>query len=123
MLEDIGIVRMLSPEQLERKVTAIFGMPWGRLKGQTAMLYGGIDSKEVTERAVAPSGAMGAIQRILANDVACRNVALDFSRKKTERILFPEYRNRHNTGRIGFILINEDPSGDCAFASTGARTR
>ena len=89
-LEDIGIVRMLSPEQLERKVTAIFGMPWGHLKDQTAMLYGGIDSKEVTERAVAPSGAMGAIQRTLANDVACRNVALDFSRKKTERILFPD---------------------------------
>ena len=89
-LDDIGIVRLLSPEQLERKVTAIFGRPSGRLQGQTAMLYGGIDSKEVTERAVDPSGAMGAIQRTLANDVACRNVALDFSRKKTERILFPD---------------------------------
>ena len=53
------------------------------------MLYGGIDSKEVTERAVDPSGAMGAIQRTLANDVACRNVALDFSRNKMDRILFP----------------------------------
>ena len=87
--EDIGIVRMLSPEQLERKVTAIFGKPWGRLEGQLAILYGGIDSKEVTERAVDPGGAMGAIQRTLANDVACQNVALDFSRKKNERILFP----------------------------------
>jgi len=89
MLQDVGIVRMLSPEQLERKVTAVFGRPSGRLQGQTAMLYGGIDSKEVTQRAVAPSGAMGAIQRTLANDVACRNVALDFSRKKPDRILFP----------------------------------
>lgn len=89
MLQDIGIVRMLSPEQLERKVFAIFGKPSGRLQGQTAMLYGGIDSKEVTERAVDPSGAMGAIQRTLANDVACRNVALDFSRNKMDRILFP----------------------------------
>ena len=89
MLQDIGIVRMLSPEQLERKVFAIFGKPTGRLQGQTAMLYGGIDSKEVTERAVDPSGAMGAIQRTLANDVACRNVALDFSRNKMDRILFP----------------------------------
>jgi hypothetical protein len=53
------------------------------------MLYGGIDSKEVTERAVDPSGAMGAIQRQLANDVACRNVAFDFSRDPRERILFP----------------------------------
>lgn len=88
-LEDIGIVRMLSPEQLERKITAVFGQPWGRLTEQTAMLYGGIDSQEVTERAFDPSGAMGAIQRTLANDVACRNVAYDFSRPASERLLFP----------------------------------
>lgn len=87
-LEDIGVVRMLSPEQLDRKVAAVFGKRWGRLDDQTAMLYGGIDSKEVTERAVNPSGAMGAIQRILANDVACKNVALDFSRPASERIFF-----------------------------------
>ena len=89
-LDDIGLVRMLAPEQVERKVAAIFGKPWGRLTDQMAMLYGGIDSKEVTERAVDPSGAMGAIQRILANDVACRQTALDFSRPPAERRLFPD---------------------------------
>lgn len=88
-LDDLGVVRMLSPEQLERKVGAVFGRPWGRLNEQMAMLYGGIDSKEVTERASDPSGAMGAIQRIMANDVACRNVALDFSRPPERRLLFP----------------------------------
>lgn len=88
-LEDVGVVRLLSPEQVERKIKAVFGKPWGRLNEQTAMLYGGIDSKEVTERATDPSGAMGAIQRTLANDVACRNVALDFSRSASERVLFP----------------------------------
>jgi hypothetical protein len=89
-LDDVGIVRMLAPEQLERKIAAVFGKPWGRLAEQTAMLYGAIDSKEVTERASDPSGAMGAIQRTLSNDVACRNTALDFSRNPAERILFPE---------------------------------
>ena len=54
------------------------------------MLYGGIDSKEVTERAADPSGAMGAIQRILANDVALQQTALDFSRKPADRTLFPD---------------------------------
>ena len=88
-LDDLGVVRMLSPEQLERKIAAVFGSPWGRLADQMAMLYGGIDSKEVTDRAIDPSGAMGAIQRTLANDVACRNVALDFSRTPDRRILFP----------------------------------
>ena len=89
-LSETGVVRMLSPEQLERKVEAIFGRPWGRLNEQTAMLYGGIDSKEVTERATDPSGAMGAIQRTLSNDVACRNTALDFSRPVSERLLFAD---------------------------------
>jgi hypothetical protein len=87
-LDDIGLVRMLSPEQLERKVAAVFGERWGRLQGEMATLYGGIDSKEVTDRATDPSGAMGSIQRILANDVACKNVARDFARPAKERKLF-----------------------------------
>ncbi len=91
-LDDLGLVRLLAPEQVERKVAAIFGKGWGRLKhgdGGLDMLYGGIDSKEVTERAADPSGAMGAIQRILANDVACKQTALDFSRAPSDRRLFP----------------------------------
>jgi hypothetical protein len=89
-LEDVGIVRLLSPEQLERKIGAIFGARWNRLTGQLAMLYGGIDSQEVTERAVDPSGAMGAIQRIMSNDVACKHVLRDFAREPAERLLFPK---------------------------------
>ena len=90
-LADLGLAHMLTPEQLERKVAAIFGQPWGRLMDkQFAILYGGIDSKEVTERAMDPGGAMGAIQRSMANDVACKNVALDFSRPAAERRLFPK---------------------------------
>jgi hypothetical protein len=88
-LDDVGVVRMLSPEQLERKVAAVFGEKWGRLQGELGMLYGGIDSKEVTERATDPSGAMGAIQRILSNDVACKAVARDFAKPAAERRLFP----------------------------------
>jgi hypothetical protein len=88
-LEDAGLARLLAPEQLERKVAAVFGEDWGRLHEQFKILYGGIDSKEVTERIADPSGAMGAIQRMMANEVACRNVALDFSREPGERLLFP----------------------------------
>jgi hypothetical protein len=88
-LDDIGLVRMLAPEQVERKIAAVFGEKWGRLQGEMAMLYGGIDSQEVTERATDPSGAMGAIQRILSNDVACKQVARDFARPAKERRLFP----------------------------------
>ncbi|CAN5226211.1 hypothetical protein BH11PLA2_BH11PLA2_50220 [soil metagenome] len=88
-LDDIGLVRMLSPEQVERKIEAVFGERWGRLNDQMAKLYGGIDSKEVTERATDPSGAMGAIQRVLSNDVAVRHVSRDFAKSAAERRLFP----------------------------------
>jgi hypothetical protein len=89
-LDDVGLMRMLAPEQVERKVAAVFGQRWGKLNEQLAILYGGIDSQEVTERASDPSGAMGAIQRILANDVACRHTLRDFARKPAERLLFPD---------------------------------
>jgi hypothetical protein len=92
-LHDVGVVRMLTPEQLERKLLAVFGKKWGRLvdsESKLEILYGGIDSKAVTERMTDPSGAMGAIQRIMANDVACKNVAADFSLPAGERTLFPE---------------------------------
>jgi hypothetical protein len=89
-LDDVGLVRMLGPEQLERKVGAVFGRKWGKLEEkQLAILYGGIDSQEVTERAVDPSGAMGAIQRILSNDVACRHTLSDFALEPSARQLFP----------------------------------
>lgn len=92
-LDDLGLVRMLSPEQLERKLNALFGKSWGRLDhrgSQFKILYGGIDSQSVTERMADPSGAMGAIQRIMANDMACKNVPLDFTKPASERRLFPQ---------------------------------
>ncbi|WP_254507092.1 DUF1592 domain-containing protein [Anatilimnocola floriformis] len=103
-LDDIGLVHLLTPEQVERKTGAIFGQPWGRLREQMAMLYGGIDSKEVTERAADPSGAMGAIQRILSNDIACRQVLKDFARPASERLLFPHIE--------ATVLPGESDDGD-----------
>ncbi len=88
-LDDVGLVRMLSPEQVERKVNAVFGRRWDKLQDQLEVLYGGIDSQEVTERAADPSGAMGAIQRLMSNDVACKHTLRDFTLKATERRLFP----------------------------------
>jgi hypothetical protein len=109
-LDDAGLVRMLSPEQLERKVGAIFGEKWGKLNDHLAMLYGGIDSKEVTERATDPSGAMGAIQRILSNDVACKHVLRDFARPSAERKLF--------TGIEQDVVPGASPEADKAIRKT-----
>ena len=106
-LDDVGLTRLLAPEQVERKVAAVFGEPWGKLNGQMAMLYGGIDSQEVTERAADPSGAMGAIQRILSNDMACRHVARDFARPAADRRLFP--------GVEPTVVPGATPEGDAAI--------
>lgn len=106
-LDDIGLVRMLAPEQIERKVAAIFGEPWGRMNGPLEMLYGGIDSQEVTERASDPSGAMGAIQRTLANDVACKHTIRDFAKEPSQRRLFP--------GIETDVVPGESEEGDAAI--------
>lgn len=112
-LDDVGLVRMLSPEQVERKVGAVFGEKWGKLHDQLATLYGGIDSKEVTDRATDPSGAMGAIQRTLSNDVACRHVARDFALPASERKLFP--------GIEPSVVPGASPQGDMAIRQTIVR--
>jgi hypothetical protein len=106
-LDDVGLVRLLAPEQVERKIAAVFGRPWGKLSSQTAMLYGGIDSKEVTERAADPSGAMGAIQRTMANDVARTQTVADFKLPAAERHLFP--------GIESDVLPGARPEGDAAI--------
>ncbi len=112
-LDDVGVVRMLGPEQVDRKVAAIFGEPWGKMNEQLAVLYGGIDSKEVTERATDPSGAMGAIQRTLANDVACKHTARDFAREPAERRLF--------VGVEPDMVPGTSPETDAAIRSTLVR--
>jgi hypothetical protein len=106
-LDDVGLIRLLAPEQIERKVEAIFGRRWDRLNDQLAMLYGAIDSQEVTERPADPSGAMGAIQRTLSNDVACRHTLRDFARPAAERLLFP--------GIEPDVLPGASPEGDAAI--------
>ena len=65
-LHDAGAERLLTPEELTRKTAAITGVEWGRIRpdpslrlplGQSSLereyrlLYGGIDSNGVTERA------------------------------------------------------------------------
>ena len=48
------MVRLLAPEQLERKIEALFGKRWGKVNKELT-LYG-IDSKSVTERLTQPCG-------------------------------------------------------------------
>ncbi len=87
-LEVLGLGALLTPEQLGRKIKAIFDVDMGSLRpgNDQYMLYGGIDYRDVTERAAEPSGVMGAMMRIMSGEIACEIVPTDLT---TDRELFP----------------------------------
>jgi hypothetical protein len=94
----LGLDKPLTPEQLNRKLTATTGVRWRQSarhqdylldEGQYKLLYGGIDSDDVVERIRNPNGIFANIQRRMANEVACRVSAYDFTRPPEERFLFP----------------------------------
>ena len=92
-----GLGRLLTPEQLDRKISAVTGgyqwrSPAGRSLLQSTtylLLYGGIDSLEITERTTSPTGMIAAIQDRLAYQISCEVTAADFAKAKPARSLFP----------------------------------
>ncbi len=88
--------RLLTPEQLSRRVEQVTGYPWRErwessdyMMGRYRMLYGGIDSDGTTKRLDALNGVMNAISERLSWDVSCRTTARDFSLDAADRRLFP----------------------------------
>jgi hypothetical protein len=79
------------------------------------ILYGGINSQSVTERLSEPSGAMGAIQCIMANDVSCLHVTPDFALEPARRRLFPQIEKD--------IVPGENPANDLKIRKTIAGLR
>lgn len=96
-LADMGTARLLSPEALHRRLVATLGVGWQR-NGADALLsgdhfkffYGGIDSVSVTDRLTDMNGVMANVADRMANEMACKMTAADFTRPPEERVLFPE---------------------------------
>lgn len=107
-LSQLGTGNFVIPEQLSRKIAAVTGFPWktGDGNGDTFkgaagadflldrnewyhILYGGIDSNDVTARAKDPNGVMANIIDRMANEMACTAVPRDFVLPQGERKLFP----------------------------------
>jgi hypothetical protein len=93
--DHIGATRLLSPEMLQRKLTATLGFDWYELRENdqdNRIMFGGIDSDSVIERIHNPSGLMVAMQERMAVEMACRATAFDFTKVRTpdlnERRLF-----------------------------------
>jgi hypothetical protein len=93
---DAGSARLRTPEQLDRQILAVTGYPWARSRNNTPyllstylLLYGGIDSNAISERANVPSGIISNIGLRAATDIACVAVARDFVLNSEDRRLFP----------------------------------
>jgi len=92
-LQEIGIGRLLSPEQLNRKLADVSGYNWsyGRNNalGQVYnLVYGGIDSLGITDRATELTTLMSTVVAAMANETSCPIVSNDFSKPQSERTLF-----------------------------------
>jgi hypothetical protein len=82
----IGSVRLLTPEMLQRKLTATLGFDWYELRSNdqdNRIMFGGIDSDSVITRITEPSGLMIAMQERMAVEMACRATAYDFTKERT----------------------------------------
>jgi hypothetical protein len=93
--DHIGSTRLLSPEMLQRKLTATLGFDWYELRENdqdNRIMFGGIDSDSVIDRIHNPSGLMIAMQERMAVEMACHATAFDFTKVRTptvnERRLF-----------------------------------
>jgi hypothetical protein len=96
-LADMGFVRLLTPEQLNRKFEGLAGRVWARngnvdesdLLGRYRLFYGGIDSSGITERANELNALMSTVPQRMAFETACPLAVADFSEPAGQRDLFP----------------------------------
>jgi hypothetical protein len=112
---------MLTPELLSNKIEAVTGQRWTDRDGidyllqddEYLILYGGIDSDDVTERITEPNGIMTGIQFRMANEMACRTVARDFTKAAEGRRYFPHVERS--------FLPTDDAGFDVAEAQSNIR--
>ncbi|WP_028670633.1 hypothetical protein [Saccharospirillum impatiens] len=84
-LNTLGVGRLLTPEQLDRKFTATTGYSWKldwqndpQLLENYYLFYGGIDSDGITERPAELNSLMTSVSMRLANEMACSIVLNEF---------------------------------------------
>ena len=95
--QEIGMARLIIPEQLDRKLQALTGYRWAApestdnlLDPSYRILYGGIDSLTVTTRTTDPTKIMASIQQRIAFQTSCKTVPQDFAQAdKNLRRYFP----------------------------------
>ena len=114
-LRGAGARRLLTPEELDRKTAAITGYKWGRepritaahqgqrssLTDEYRLLYGGIDSGGITDRARDITSVMAGVAKRHAVQASCPIVARDF-------YLFPEAERRLFAGIDRYVTPSSE---------------
>jgi len=121
-----GKGRLLSPELLDRKTKAVFGISWGEdypewdnyqrhteLLDKYLLTYGGIDSDGVIKRAEEMTSIMSQVALTHAAENACDIVVRDFIKEENEKLLFKGLTKFDSPSSIyneTFSLSNNGPS-------------
>lgn len=94
---EIGTAHLLTPEELDRKIFSVIGVPWMTDDGRTPqllsgnrfqLLYGGINSSDVTQRIRQPNGVMANVIELMGNEMSCRVVPSEFAIPAEQRRFF-----------------------------------
>ena len=96
-VDSLGLFKLLSPEQLNRKFESVTGHSWARswdpdnpeLLGRYRLFYGGIDSDGIIVRAEELNALMSTVPQRMAYETACPIAVKDFSLDADDRLLFP----------------------------------
>lgn len=107
-LAQLGLGRLLTPEQLNRKLLALTGHPWqgtwnteqNQLMENFYGFYGGIDSDGVTDRSTEINALMATVIERYSNEMVCTLVVNEFESDVQNRLLFPT------------VTINDLPNSD-----------
>jgi len=112
---DVGTGRILTPEELDRRIRAVMGGTYDwrgpnsnggvDVDGGHYLLYGGIDSDQVTSRTTTATSLMDGIQERIANQVSCERVATDLNSGGT---LFPFVDETNTPDNGGDALIRQN---------------
>ena len=103
---------MMTPKQLNQKIQATLGQSWDNWLDTWNVLYGGIDSNSVIVRNQNPNGTTATIQLRMAEDMACKVTAKEFSIAPSQRLLLGNTEpyilpnNTSNINRIKQTLVD-----------------
>ena len=111
--------KLMTPEQLDRRLTLLTGLPWNHVRSTTQapnlqaggsynVFMGGIDSENVTLRSREPVAIRAAIARRLGHEVSCIVVPQEFS------IVDPAQRKLFRLIEADEVPIDDDGAVDTA---------